>query len=210
MCYKFVGMEKQCDTMNEKVINGKKIEYREEIVNNTTTEFSFGDRIRILFGKKLRATTHIYVSNERIDIVGSESFPVVEKFGNKFRKIRKETFISKGYENSTIDSRLFCEICVCPSHCSKFGCAVKEHGNPFDGLYKGPKDIPHTKLYVIKNQGLGYLVSGEHKSIRWSREKNIALMLSQKEAEDKINNHNLNNTDAKLGRRECGCQRTVV
>jgi len=60
------------------VVNNDIVEHLDVIISTTTTTFSWRDRVRILFGKKLTTTTNIYTMHDHCQVVASEAKTVVE------------------------------------------------------------------------------------------------------------------------------------
>lgn len=74
----------------KKTVNGREIEYLDVIHHNSITSFSFYDRIKILFGKKLHVQSQIYTDHEYCKVLGSDSKTFVEPFFTRRKKIALE------------------------------------------------------------------------------------------------------------------------
>lgn len=61
------------------IVNGKLITHKDVIFHTTTTVFSFIDRIRILFGKKVYIQSDLYTMNDEAKVVGSCATTRVER-----------------------------------------------------------------------------------------------------------------------------------
>lgn len=55
-------------------------EYQDVIHHSTNTVFSFMDRIKILFGKRVYIESEIYCNNEMVNVVGSEAKTFVSRW----------------------------------------------------------------------------------------------------------------------------------
>lgn len=58
--------------MYKKIINGREIEYGDELIHTTNSQFGLWDRVKILLGKKVTITSHIY-TKEIVNTVASEA-----------------------------------------------------------------------------------------------------------------------------------------
>jgi hypothetical protein len=69
-------------------------EYQDVIHHNTTSQFLFADRIRILFGAKVYINSKLFCNNEYVHVVGSEADTFVARLFPKKRNGGEEIIMS--------------------------------------------------------------------------------------------------------------------
>lgn len=81
-----------------KILNGEEVEYQDVIHHKTTTEFSFWDRIKILFGAKLVIKSELFTGHEFCIIHGSDATSYVEPLIRKRNSEGLSITIGEGHE----------------------------------------------------------------------------------------------------------------
>ncbi len=101
----------------KKTINGREIEYNECIYFTTTTKFKFLDRLKVFLGKEVIIKSEIYLKEEGVTVMGSESRTIVSPFMRIKSKGKgfccgEDTKNSEDYKNEVVEKG------VCPNHSS--------------------------------------------------------------------------------------------